>query len=377
MEYTAYLEPVVPHRDAGQGTIGESLTDYSSQCSLSDFDMALIHVPEYRWEDHNGEGEFYADILSCLSGLYPSGFEPRILNMGILKLGNTIEDTEAAVCNILEDCMKHRVLPIIVGGSRRLTYSLYKAHELREQVVNITAVDTRLHLQPDDAAGCIGRIIKQQPNYLFNFSNLGYQTYLVNQQELKLAEELYFDTYRLGELRGDVMFTEPIIRSSEIFTISADVIKNSDFHSAMDAQPNGFYAEDVCQIMRYAGLSEKTRSVLISEINLQATSKADALLVAEMIWCFMEGYYSRKKEIPNGRGGSFLKYRVSLKDDEFQLTFYKSLKTDRWWMEVPVPPEYSSRYRKHHLIPCSYEDYRMATQGDLPDRWWKAYKKML
>ena len=129
-------------------------------------------------------------------------------------------------------------------------------------------------------------------------------------------------------------------------------------------------------MMRYAGLGEKLKIVVISD-SIQSLSQQDDLLIAEMIWCLVDGVYCRRSEIPSGKNESFLKYRVSIKNDEFQLVFYKSLSTDRWWMEVPVPPEYSNRYRKHHLIPCSYEDYKSATQDDLPDRWWKAYKKLL
>ena len=46
-------------------------------------------------------------------------------------------------------------------------------------------------------------------------------------------------------------------------------------------------------------------------------------------------------------------------------------------MEVPVPPQYVNRYKKHHIIPCDYSDYEVAAADDLPERWWKTYKKML
>jgi len=154
-------------------------------------------------------------------------------------------------------------------------------------------------------------------------------------------------------------------------------LKSSDFSSNRNPQPNGVYAEEICQLMRFSALSEKCKVILLTDIDFTSSSRIDALLIGEMLWCFFEGYYLRKLELPHAKSNGFLKYRVSLKDDEFHLIFYKSLKTDRWWMEVPVPPEFANKYRKHHLIPCNYEDYRVATEDDLPDRWWKAYKKML
>ena len=118
------------------------------------------------------------------------------------------------------------------------------------------------------------------------------------------------------------------------------------------------------------------QKLLISDLVLSERS-GDALLVAEMIWCLIDGYYSRRSEIPGSNKDGYLKYRVHLRNDEFQLVFYKSVQTDRWWMEVPVPPQYANKYRKHHLVACGYDDYLTATRDDLPERWWKAYKKML
>ena len=166
-------------------------------------------------------------------------------------------------------------------------------------------------------------------------------------------------------------------KSAEITSFSMDVIKASDFGASVEPQPNGIYAEEACQMLRYVGLAEKTKAVLITDISGENAIRRDDLLIAQMIWCFIDGFYSRKTEIPGGKSEGFLKYRVPLRNDEFQLIFYKSIATDRWWMEVPVPPQYANKYRKHHLVACSYEDYLIATRDDLPERWWKAYKKML
>jgi hypothetical protein len=52
------------------------------------------------------------------------------------------------------------------------------------------------HSQPSDAF--LSDILKTQPNVLFNYTNIGYQTYLNTQGSIKLIEKLYFDAYRLG-----------------------------------------------------------------------------------------------------------------------------------------------------------------------------------
>ncbi|MEZ4720654.1 MAG: arginase family protein [Flavobacteriales bacterium] len=348
----------------------------SGSVDLGDFKMALMFVPEYRHSAKEGSIDSQS-LVDSVCRLYSHHADPtKILLLGELILGDSAGDTESALTHIVDELLKKRVLPIIVGGGRELTYAVYRAFAEEEQIVNVCSVDPFLNIETNNTPSYIGRIIKEQPNFLFNYSNLGYQTYLVNPEELKLADELYFDTYRLGEVRGNIAITEPVIRSSEIFSLSIDSLKSSDFSGALNPQPNGLYAEEVCQMLRYAGIGEKLKAVVISDVG-HLTNLSDRLLLAEMLWCLVDGLNVRKSELPSSRNDSFLKYRVSLKDDEFQLVFYKSLQTDRWWMEVPVPPEYANKYRKHHLIPCGYEDYQQATQDDLPDRWWRAYKKML
>jgi hypothetical protein len=60
-----------------------------------------------------------------------------------------------------------------------------------------------------------------------------------------------------------------------------------------------------------------------------------------------------------------------------ELVFYKSPKSDRWWMDVPYPAGQEKRYERHHLVPCSLEEYQQATNEEMPDRWWKTYQKLV
>ena len=101
-----------------------------------------------------------------------------------------------------------------------------------------------------------------------------------------------------------------------------------------------------------------------------------AHLVAQMIWCFIDGYYSRKQDFPVGDRSQYFKYTVALESKDHELVFYKSNKSDRWWMEVPYQTGQNSKYERHHLVPCSYADYEMALRDEMPDRWWKTYQKL-
>ncbi len=378
MEIASYFDPLGNMQSEKTSLVSEMVA-YSDSLDVKEFDLAIMYVPENRW---NGQGasnvsEIFNQINLSLGNLFTHDCEPKIMNLGIFKIGSEISDTEAGLSDVIQFLVRQKVVPIIIGGGRELAYTIYKAFKKEEQIVNLTSIDNYLNLDESGDYNYVGKIIKEQPNYLFNYSNIGFQTYFVSPEELELADELYFDSYRLGSVRGNVSSIEPVIRNAEIISCSLEVLKSSDFRSSVNPQPNGLYAEEVCQIMRYAGLAEKNKVVLISDLNLSKVYASDITLIAEMVWCQIDGFYSRKSELPSSNREGFLKYRVPLRNDEFQLIFYKSLFTDRWWMEVPVPPQFANKYRKHHLIPCSYEDYLIATRDDLPERWWKAYKKML
>jgi hypothetical protein len=93
-----------------------------------------------------------------------------------------------------------------------------------------------------------------------------------------------------------------------------------------------------------------------------------------MIWYFIDGYYNRKKENPINDQENFIKYLVKVKSLEKELTFYKSNKTDRWWMEM-TPTKKELKYLNQYLVPCSYKDYLAALNDEISERWWLSYHK--
>jgi hypothetical protein len=52
------------------------------------------------------------------------------------------------------------------------------------------------------------KIIIDEPNNLFNYCNVGYQTYYNSQEEIDLIEKLFFDAYRL-EISNNLAIAEP------------------------------------------------------------------------------------------------------------------------------------------------------------------------
>jgi hypothetical protein len=190
-------------------------------------------------------------------------------------------------------------------------------------------------------------------------------------------EKLLFDVNRLGDFYGNVAVSEPIIRNANLLSFDISAIRSSDACGNGNAGPNGFYGEEACQICRYAGMSDKLTSIGFYEFNPAYDSNGQtAMLLAQMIWYFIDGFYHRKKDFPLQPKSQFLIYRASLKDNTHELVFVKSKKTDRWWMQVPYPVG-NSKNERYHLVPCRYEDYQIAVSGDMPDLWWRTYQKLI
>ncbi|MFN8322766.1 MAG: hypothetical protein U0T74_08925 [Chitinophagales bacterium] len=92
-----------------------------------------------------------------------------------------------------------------------------------------------------------------------------------------------------------------------------------------------------------------------------------------MIWYFIEGFYSRVGDYPITLD-EHLKFTIHLEDTDHELIFWRSKKTDRWWMELPFGDK--EKFARHQLVPCSKRDYDLACEQELPDRWMKAYTKL-
>jgi formiminoglutamase len=351
--------------------------------SLDEVDLAIIGVGEDRNALlNNGCGLAPDSIRREFYKLFQGNFKLKLVDLGNVIKGHTIEDTYFALTAILVELMERNILPIVLGGSQDLTFSTYKAYEKRGRIINIAAVDPQFDLghsgEKLDSRSYMSHIILQQPNYLFNYTNIGFQTYFVDQQAISLMKNLYFDTYRLGMVRANMEEVEPMVRNADMLSVDIGAVRASDAPGNGNASPNGFYGEEICQIMRYAGLSDKLTSIGLYEINPRLDRQAlTAQLAGQMIWYFIDGFYSRKGDFSPDKKKDLVKYTVTMKDFKDEVIFYRSNKSERWWMEVPIRSKHRERYERHHLVPCSYEDYQTACQNALPDRWWQTYQKLM
>ncbi len=341
--------------------------------------IALYYVPETRnTEDQQPHDTFRKELYNMYKG---SSWKGSLYDLGIIQPGENINDTYHAIKSINEELIKNDIIPLVIGGGQDLTHALYQAYEGLEQFVNLTTIDHHLDLNPDqkaiDSNNWLQPILLQKPCFLFNYANLGMQRHYNSPKTLNLFEELYFDIYPLGALKSDLKIAEPTMRNTDILSLDLTSISSSAMEGNYYTEPNGFNALEICNLMRYAGISDKLTSFGIFNLSDNAASTITNKLIGQIIWYFIEGYEQRKGDFPIGSKKSYKKYRVHLDELNEEIVFNKSNKSGRWWMEVPYPGTTNSRFLRHQSVPCTYEDYQEAMRGEIPDLWWKTYQKFI
>ena len=362
--------------------LGQNIQINSTQEGFPDLEnvkIAIFAVNEDRNSQHNfGCGEGLHAIRTKLYQLFPGNWDTNIADLGTVEKGNQVSDTYFAVKEIIASLIKRNIIPIIIGGGQDITYINYRAYDALEQSVNITTVDSRFDLgnleEELTSQSYLSKIIMQEPNNLFNYCNVGYQTYFNSQEEISLLDNLFFDTYRLGEAKV-LENIEPAFRNADIVSIDIGAVRQSEAPANNNSSPNGFYGEEICAISRYAGISDKVSSFGIYEYNSKHDNNDQtAHLIAQMIWYFIEGVNFRVKDYPFSGKENYQKFTVLLEEDE-PLLFYKSNKSGRWWIEINILS--NNKYKRHALIPCTYKDYTDATKQVIPEKWYKAMRKMV
>lgn len=382
----SYLSPVddliLSHMNLNSSLIlGKRIniySDVSAPLELDDVDIAIIGVSEYR-NTHNSVGEDFSlnEVRKTLYNLFPGNWSLNISDLGDLRLGDTVSDTYLALQSIVSELLKNNIIPVIIGGSQDITYANYRSYDYLEKTVNIVNIDPNFDLgdssKPMKNNSYLGKIILDKPHNLFNYSTLGYQTYFNSQEEIDLMQKLYFEAYRLGELSNNIQNVEPVLRDANIVTLDLKSVRSSEVSSKQKFSPNGFSGKEICAISRYAGISNKVSSFGVYEYIPSVEDEATEMLIAQVIWYFIEGVNCRVMDSNFYNTADFQKYTVLV--DEQELIFLKSLKSSRWWVEIPFLQNSNNKLEDHSLLPCMHQDYVDASKGVVPERWYKAQKK--
>ena len=363
---------------SAKGDIGHSLKLHTNAGlpDLTGVQLAIIGILENRRDLTALEqiGDF-EEVRLKFYDLYPGNWTANVADLGNIQAGQTVEDTYFLVNKITSHCLVNGIIPLFLGGSQDLMYPIYRGFDEHFEMINVVNVDSRFDLGDIDAPitsrSYMGKMVANKPYNLFNYSNLGYQTYLNSQEEIELLERMFFEAVRLGTLDEDIALAEPLMRDADLVGIDMTAVKSGDIAFAK-ANPNGLNGRQICTLSRYAGISDRTKAFGIFEVP-QEMGHTTAQLVAEVLWYFIEGFNLRTNEYPVTVNDSFIKYRVPVQNEV--LTFLKSTKTGRFWIELPFVSLVQNKLKQNALLPCSKTEYELACDQVLPDRWLKARQK--
>jgi len=359
------------------------LGSFIQSYNLSEFpeyqfcEMAIFNIREFE-----GSENFPADKeCKIRNTLYHLHFEktPRICDLGFFKLSKNRKDSFKKIEIVCKELINNGIIPLVLGGGHDLSYAVYRSYSALQKKITLTTVDKKfdLGLKGDKISNSsfFSKILEAKPNSLFHYSNIGYQSFFVSPLAVEMLNDLSFDTLRLGDVKSNIQDIEPIMRNTDFLSFDISSVKYSYATANIYASPNGLSGIEACQVMRYAGLSDKLSAIAICEYNqLLDKNGQTAQLISQMIWYFIMGYKSRKNELnPNIK--NCMKYTVSFEDGKNEIVFYKSNLSSRWWMGVPYKNLDDSQL-DCYFVACSYSDYELANKGEIPLRWIRTFNKL-
>lgn len=306
-------------------------------------------------------------------------------DLKIADLGNVVKtDTQIhyydRLAEIVEEVVSAGKLLIILGGSQDIAYGQYKGYRKVTNAVEYVCIDSELDVDDSDFGvnnhTYNHKIFLHSPNYLANFTNLGYQSYFVSLSDKKRLKNLYFKGVRLGEIREDLREAEPYLRNANMVSFDLSAVRSADAPGSSHPSPAGFTSEEIVQLARYAGVSNRVSSVSFCETQpMKDFNGQTSMLVGIMAWYLIEGFYNRRVDEPENLE-ALTRYNVSLHGGAHEIVFYKNPVSERWWMEVPYGDTLNKRNGRTELIPCSETDYQTAREDEIPEKWWLTHYKL-
>jgi formiminoglutamase len=311
-----------------------------------------------------------ADVVrKKLYALYNWHSSVAIADIGNIQAGASDKDTLAAlnfVCELLHSMGKKI---IVIGDKHQLTMSQYQAFVAKEELIDATVVDMLMDLEESetiDEHNFLFPLLTNTPNYIKSFNLLAFQSYFTSPTMVETLDRLQFDCHRLGKVREELAEMEPIFRQSDLVSIDINSVKYSDAPCHATTSPNGLHGDEICQLSRYAGMSDKCCSYGIYGYNASKdTHELTATLIAQMIWYFVDGVYFGEHEANFTDDMQYNQFHLHTNGHD--ISFLHSKRTNRWWMQLP----------NKSYAACTRKDYLIAANNELPDRWLREAEKIV
>lgn len=381
MDLNGYFDPVslerpefeyLDNREAFSHHISVHTPDQPIR-ELDNHQVTIIGVPEDRSGFIKGSKDAPDAVRNKLYQLAKINRGLKIYDLGNIKTGGSVNDTYFALRDVLLELKERRIIALILGGSQDLSRGVFLAMEKQEGLHQVLTIDSMLDFsetaETHHSRNYLNYLLQPESRERFSFTNLGHQAHFTTNTQLDQLEKSYLESIRLGTARKDLEQAEPLIRDSEFISIDLGAVRHSDAPGASIPSPNGFFGDELCQVTRYAGLSEQVHFLGFFEFNPSGDVNGQtAHITAQATWYFLDGLSHRIMENPVDTPEHIKKFIVNLNAAGHDITFHKSTLSERWWMEIPVKNPITGH---NFFVSCSYEDYQHACNQEIPDRWWR------
>lgn len=320
--------------------------------------------------DPAANNRYASEILASLGRMFPSWEGIKVVVLGNLITSDNSGYNCSSFAEVIEKALKSGLYPIVI--SSELAYAkvfceVYSRISPLQLGFISPALCSRLPNGLPNLIGMAGDLELSKNN---SISIIASQVYYADSSWESNIKGTYYQQARLGAIRAAMQSAEPLLRDSNLLFVDLNAVRNSDFTSASSPTPNGLYAEEICQLMRYAGYSDNLKSMFISGFDTPklTENEIDITLVAQLLWYALDGLASRKNELPGLTSFASKEFYLDLGEQEpLTLNFMQSQNTGRWWLYVPTANS-AGRW-----IACDAEDYERAKHHELPYRWISLY----
>lgn len=325
--------------------------------------IVLVFCSDYRGVE-NGEAEVL-DFKTIRKELYRFSkldFEIPVCDLGDLISGRSHQDTHYILQEILSMCHYKNAVPVIIGGSNDLAFSLFSALNFHQKNINYTQISNIISLSNEgeeiSEKNFLSKILSSKTFTIKNYHHLGYQKHLNELDSVKLMKEVEFEVIRLAEMMNSTEKTEPFFRRADLVTLNCDAVESMGDEFSVNPQVNGLNKREICAYMKEIGLSENLKSVGIFNFNAHSETFLNHQLLAQMIWHLIEGMNIQKSH-PAER--QYEMFWVMIDDEQF--AFKRDSFSGLWY--------FGEDENVQNLIPCSRLEYEDAKRGMLDRRFLK------
>jgi formiminoglutamase len=362
-----YFTPVSLSQEYAPHNIGSVIQKYDTNFpELTSGKTALLTVVEEL-------GQYDAVRAALYSLVAHTGLSNKLIDLGDMLTGETPADTYAAIQYVSKTLRAEGITTIVLGTDTNQGEAMYKSFDGEQKQIEATLISSHLPLLEYEL---LNRICSLEPNYLGQLNVLGFQAHYIPLKAMDMLENLNFGHQRLGQLKNRIEDSELYLRNSDLVLFNLNAMKHMEAPAQNAIQPNGLNSDEACQLARYSGMSDaNTAFGIFGFLNSKNDSLLTSELIAQIIWYYIDGVLGRMNDTPASHS-EFIKYRCDFSENEdTPLLFLKSKRTARWWMQVEHPG-YPENNKMDLIIPCSYEDYVEAANGEMPARYFRAIKRV-